>query len=139
MSHPFIHAQNSARIFGGDAADYQHIHNWFDETKAWCPDWRHRAIRHHEEGILECMSIFGETLTNSAGQTISMLRIGQQHLIEDLGFLATARDWMEHFDAFSWEAFKEAKTRNRKEAVRAMEDKVPSRLLHSILSTEGAI
>ena len=44
MAHPLRHAENSARKFGGKAEDYLPIHNWFDESKAFFPDFRHRAF-----------------------------------------------------------------------------------------------
>ena len=42
MAHPLKHAQSSARKFGGRAEDYLPIHNWFDESKAFLGDFRHR-------------------------------------------------------------------------------------------------
>jgi hypothetical protein len=51
MAHPFEHAQSSAKKFGGRAEDYLAIHTWLDESKAFFPDFRHRALRHHAEGI----------------------------------------------------------------------------------------
>jgi len=51
MAHPLKHAQNSARKFGGKPEDYLPIHSWFDESKAFLADFRHRALRHHAEGI----------------------------------------------------------------------------------------
>lgn len=47
MAHPAEHAQSSARKFGGTPEDYLAIHRWFDESKAFFPDFRHRALRHH--------------------------------------------------------------------------------------------
>ncbi len=47
MAHPFKHAESSARKFGGKAEDYLAIHNWFDESKSFFTDFRHRALRHH--------------------------------------------------------------------------------------------
>jgi len=47
MAHPFKHAESSARKFGGKAEDYLPIHNWFDESKAFIADFRHRSLRHH--------------------------------------------------------------------------------------------
>src|SRR5438876_5356026 len=70
MAHPWHHAQRSARLYGGVAADYLPIHQWFDESKAHMPDLRHRALRHHSEGIFLCEQIFGPTLRNSAGKDI---------------------------------------------------------------------
>ncbi|MEZ6124026.1 MAG: hypothetical protein R3C49_12750 [Planctomycetaceae bacterium] len=51
MAHPWHHAQRSASLFGGTAEDYLAIHDWFDESKAHLADFRHRALRHHSEGI----------------------------------------------------------------------------------------
>ena len=59
MAHPLRHAESSARTFGGKAEDYVPIHAWFDESKAYLPDFRHRALRHHSEGIFLCERIFG--------------------------------------------------------------------------------
>lgn len=65
MANPHHHAVSSAKKWGGVWEDYIAVHEWFDATKAWCPDFRHRAIRHHSEGIFECMSVFGTTITLS--------------------------------------------------------------------------
>jgi hypothetical protein len=43
MAHPLKHAQNSVRKFGGLAEDYLAVHMWFDESKAFFADFRHRA------------------------------------------------------------------------------------------------
>ena len=51
-------------MFGGTAEDYLAIHDWFDESKAHLPDLRHRALRHHSEGIFLCERLFGPTVTN---------------------------------------------------------------------------
>ena len=47
MAHPLKHAQSSAHKFGGRPEDYLNIHNWFDESKSFLGDFRHRALRHH--------------------------------------------------------------------------------------------
>jgi len=59
MAHPLKHAQNSARKFGGKPEDYLPIHSWFDESKAFLADFRHRALRHHAEGIFLAEKLFG--------------------------------------------------------------------------------
>lgn len=70
MTHAYYHAQSSARTFGGVPEDYLAIHNWFDATKiAYC-DFRHRALRHHAEGIFEAERLFGVTVKNSAGKEV---------------------------------------------------------------------
>ena len=80
MAHPFKHAESSARKFGGKAEDYLLIHNWFDESKAFLPDFRHRALRHHAEGIFLCERIFGVAITNSEGKQVPVRYIGEQHV-----------------------------------------------------------
>jgi hypothetical protein len=57
MAHPYHHAVRSARLFGGKPEDYLAIHNWFDESKAHLADFRHRALRHHSEGIFRRHSL----------------------------------------------------------------------------------
>ena len=70
MAHPYHHALSSARKHGGRPEDYQPIHDWFDESKAFLPDFRHRALRHHAEGIFLCERVFGTTITNSDGKEV---------------------------------------------------------------------
>ena len=94
MAHPFKHAESSARKFGGKAEDYLLIHNWFDESKAFMTDFRHRALRHHREGIFLCERIFGVAITNSEGKQVPVRYIGEQHVSEDLGRIPTAQDWL---------------------------------------------
>ena len=77
MAHPFKHAESSARKFGGKAEDYLLIHNWFDESKAFIADFRHRALRHHAEGIFLCERIFGVAITNSEGKRVPVRYIGE--------------------------------------------------------------
>ena len=51
MGHPYHHALSSVKKWGGTADDYLPLHQWFDESKAITADFRHRALRHHAEGI----------------------------------------------------------------------------------------
>jgi len=85
MAHPWKHAESSARRFGGKLEDYLPIHNWFDESKAFLPDFRHRALRHHAEGIFLAERIFGVAIVNSDGTTVPVRYVGEQHVKEDLG------------------------------------------------------
>jgi hypothetical protein len=102
VSHPQIHAKSSVRFFGGSLNDYIEIHNWFDQTKAWMPDMRHRAIRHHSEGIFECEKLFGESFLNSDGKTVYTRYVGEQHVIEDLGFIPKASDYLDEMKINDW-------------------------------------
>lgn len=102
MAHPWHHAERSARMFGGCAEDYLEIHNWFDESKAHLPDVRHRALRHHSEGIFLCERLFGVTLTNSDGKRIPVRLIGEQHVKDDLGWVPTVKDWLSGLKVEKW-------------------------------------
>lgn len=70
MAHPYHHALSSVKKWGGEVKDYLAIHSWFDESKAFWADFRHRALRHHAEGIFLCERLFGPTLTNADGRVI---------------------------------------------------------------------
>jgi hypothetical protein len=82
MAHPIKHAQSSARKFGGRAEDYLPIHNWFDESKAFFADFRHRALRHHAEGIFLAERVFGVVFVNSDGKQVPVRYVGEQHVRE---------------------------------------------------------
>lgn len=96
MSHPYYHAQSSARRHGGEAADYLALHEWFDETKAHMPDPRHRALRHHAEGIFLAVQVFGVTIQNREGKEVPTRILGEQHVKEDLGYIPTVKDWLQY-------------------------------------------
>lgn len=102
MAHPLIHAQRSAKKFGGEPEDYLAIHAWFDESKAFFGDFRHRALRHHTEGIFLAERLFGGAITNSSPTTVPVRYIGEQHVKEDLGRIPTAQDWLCQIQPQRW-------------------------------------
>lgn len=102
MSHPYHHAVSSARRYGGTPEDYLAIHSWFDESKAFIADLRHRALRHHAEGIFMCETIFGTTLTNSDGRVVPVRFVAEQHVKEDLGRIPTVSDWLRGLRIERW-------------------------------------
>lgn len=104
MTHPHFHAVSSARMFGGSPEDYLEIHAWFDATKESFCDFRHRALRHHAEGIFECERVFGETLTNSDGKAVPVRYVGEQHVMEDCGRIPTVADWLGKIQPEAWMA-----------------------------------
>jgi hypothetical protein len=65
MADAYHHAVSSSRQWGGTPEDYLDIHSWFDSTKRHFNDPRHRALRHHSEGIGLCIDIFGPTVSLS--------------------------------------------------------------------------
>ena len=102
MAHPLFHANSSARKYGGKPDDYLAIHNWFDESKSYMGDVRHRALRHHAEGIFLCEKLFGVSITNSDGREVPVRFIGEQHVIEDLGRIPSVSDWLSEMTMKAW-------------------------------------
>lgn len=102
MAHSYHHAVSSAKKWGGVPEDYLEIHNWFDESKSMMADFRHRALRHHAEGIFLAERLFGVTITNSEGRVVPTRFIGEQHVKEDLGRIPSMQDWMENITPKRW-------------------------------------
>lgn len=98
---PLQHAIISAKKFGGIPEDYLDIHTWFDHSKAHIADSRHRMLLHNSFGIWLCESVFGELMVkpgtdivyrtsyiiNSDDKKISVRDVGEQHVLDDLGFI----------------------------------------------------
>ena len=96
MATPLHHAQSSVNRWGGTVDDYLFIHNWFDETKAFHPDFRHRAIRHHSQGVQECIKKYGDYIELNNNKKVPIKLIAEQHLIEDCGYIPSMSDWLMH-------------------------------------------
>jgi len=102
MSHPYYHCLINVKRWGGKPDDYAKLNSWFDETKAILPDMRHRALRHHSEGIFMLERIFGETIINSDGRVVPVRKIGEEHCIADLGYIPAASDWLRAIRPEAW-------------------------------------
>lgn len=102
MSHPLFHAISSQKQHGGSIDDYLPLHNWLDETKAHFPDMRHRALRHHSEGIFWAEEKFGVYITNSDGKMVPTRVLAEQHIKEDIGFIPTIADYLKEMKPTSW-------------------------------------
>lgn len=107
MSKPLIHAQRSAKIFGGKPDDYIPIHNLMDSTKGSFSDNRHRLLTHNSwfvqpDGILE--QVFGISIKNSDGKDVPVREIGEQHILDDFGgkFIPTVQDWLVELGFPKW-------------------------------------
>jgi len=130
MAHPYHHALSSVRKWGGQVGDYLPIHSWFDDSKAYLGDFRHRALRHHAEGIFMCEKIFGVTVANSDGKIIPVRWVGEQHVKEDLGRIPSAGDWLRCIRPEPWmgrtaklEAEQELITPDQNESTGEMENR----------------
>ncbi len=91
---PWIHAESSARKWGGDPADYIALHEWFDVTKELTGNWTHRALRHHAHGVEEAVRLFGPAIINTEGRRIPTRPLAEQHVKEDCGYIPTVQDWL---------------------------------------------
>ena len=102
MAHPLHHAESSARKFGGEPDEYLALHQFLDGSKEHLADFRHRALRHHSEGIFMLERLFGSTLTLSTGRVLPVRFVGEQHVLEDLGRIPTVQDWLMKIQPESW-------------------------------------
>ena len=109
----FNHSKSSVKYFGGTENDYHNIHAWFDRSKNYYGDIRHRALRHHTQGIEECEKHFGITIENSDGKIIPIRSIAEQHIREDLGFIPSVQDWLKEIVPKPWMASTKKHTKKK--------------------------
>ena len=102
MSNSWHHAESSARRFGGKPEDYHALHTWFDASKEHLANFRHRALRHHTQGIFEAERVFGATILNSDNQHVPVRLLGEQHVREDCGRIPSLADWLSQIHAQEW-------------------------------------
>ena len=102
MAHCYFHALSSVRKWGGAPQDYLPLHQWFDQSKAILADPRHRALRHHAEGIFMLETLFGATIVNADGRIVPVRLIGEQHVREDLGSIPSFSDWARLITPQTW-------------------------------------
>lgn len=103
MTHALFHAQSSVRRFGVKVEDYQAIHDWFDATKELFCDFRHRALRHHSQGVFEAERLFGTAICNSDGKLVPVRYIAEQHIKEDGGgIVPSVSDWLSRLWPETW-------------------------------------
>jgi len=99
---PRLHAQISAKKYGGVPEDYQKYHNFFDQTKAHIADVRHRAILHNAWGIFLLEHMYGTHFLNSEGKEVSVRDIGEQHVLDDLGRIPSLSECLAELPHQDW-------------------------------------
>ena len=104
MSNPLIHAERSAKKWGGSANDYLALHHWFDATKAHLPDNRHRMLLHNSFGMLLAEQVFGPVIENSLGRRVFVRDLAAQHIVEDLGYVPTVQECLAELPLQTWMA-----------------------------------
>jgi hypothetical protein len=98
-----FHAQSSVRRFGGKVEDYIALHDWLDATKETYCDFRHRALRHHSQGVFEAERVFGITIENSDGTQVPTRMLAERHIQEDCdGIVPSVSDWLSRIRPESW-------------------------------------
>lgn len=104
MAKAWVHAQSSAKRWGGKPEDYIAIHEKIDSTKMAHAEVTHRAVFHSAFGIYLVEDIFGRTITNSDGTEVFVRDVAEQHVLEDLGFIPSLSDWLKEMPARPWMA-----------------------------------
>lgn len=99
---PFLHANSSAKRFGGKPEDYLPIHEFMDSSKAHIADARHRALFHSTFGCFVVERFFGAVAKNSEGKDYSPRDVAEQHCVEDLGHIPTVGDWLADMPLKQW-------------------------------------
>ena len=121
MAKPWIHAESSARRWGGKPQDYIEIHDFMDSSKSAFPDNRHRALTHNSWFIWIVERVFGHNIEvdlglcdngpcDKCGQTgystrlVSVRDICEQHILEDFGnkFIPSPQDYLENMEYMGW-------------------------------------
>jgi hypothetical protein len=99
---PHLHAKNSVNKHGGVLEDYLAIHDFIDSSKIAVPDMRHRAMLHSAWGVYLVERVFGTLIVNSDGKKVSTRDIAEEHVIDDLGFIPTMQDYLQHMTLEPW-------------------------------------
>lgn len=119
--HSYLHAQASARKWGGTPEDYLPIHEWIDQFKSTFGDVRHRAMLHHAKGPWMAQEVFGPTLTiqrKEGGTKKVMVRdVAEHHIVEDLGWLPSPADFLACMECKVWMGGKQHKLVSREDFV----------------------
>jgi len=102
---PKIHADLSAKRFGGKFEDYIDIHELMDSTKSTFPDNRHRCITHNSWfSTIVIPKIFGHERINSDGKKYSTKDVAEFHILEDfrMKFIPSVQDYLENLELKPW-------------------------------------
>jgi hypothetical protein len=102
---PFIHAELSAKRFGGVPEDYLDIHELMDSSKAAFPNNAHRVLTHNSWFVVTILpKVFGHQRTNSSGKKYNVKDVGEYHILEDfrMKFIPSVQDYLENLVVQPW-------------------------------------
>lgn len=91
---PLEHSERSVLRYGGVTEDYQKIHDLLDVSKSVHADMRHRAILHNSLGPFIAEEAYGTYLINADGKKVAVRSIAEDHIIEDMGRIPNASEFM---------------------------------------------
>jgi hypothetical protein len=127
VSNSYHHAQSSARKWGGTPETYLPIHELIDGSKRAFGDVRHRALLHNTWGVWICQEVFGRVLSvecptvlGSITKKVPVREIAERHIEEDLGFIPTPGDWLEHMNIVTWMGGKRHRFVGREEVLNSI-------------------
>ena len=125
MAQSYLHAQASARHFGGKPEDYIAIHEWIDQYKSTFGDVRHRAMLHHTKGPWLAQEVFGHvieiTLDDGKTKKVTVRDIAEHHIVEDLGCIPSPGDWLDCMNCVTWMGGKRNKFIGREEMLNSIQ------------------
>lgn len=101
----WYHAKSAAHKWGGEPEHYLPIEEFIDSSKQVIGDARHRSLYHHTLGVFLAQEIFGKTLTVVKKNTsiqVPVREIAERHIIEDLGWLPSPKDYIDGMTAAPW-------------------------------------
>ena len=90
MAKADIHAESSAKKFGGEADDYLELHEFMDSSKAFLGDNRHRALFHSTAGIYYMQKVFGVDF-KALGELMEKYSLPEGFITDFLALLAHNR------------------------------------------------
>jgi hypothetical protein len=105
----WYHAQSAARKWGGRPEDYIDLEEFIDSSKKIIGDIRHRSLYHHTAGAWLCQQVFGRTLEIGHKQ-VPVRLVAEQHIIEDLGWLPSPKDYVDNMKLAPWMGGKRERT-----------------------------
>jgi hypothetical protein len=101
---PLIHAQSSAKQYGGSPEEYLAVHDLMDSSKAVISDNRHRLLTHQAWFLFIAEKIIGHSFTNSEDRQVSIRDLAEMHCLEDFSmrFIPTAEDYLRLVPRKEW-------------------------------------
>ena len=102
---PYIHAELSAKRYGGVPEDYLDIHELMDSSKAAFPNNAHRVLTHNSWFVVTILpKVFGHRRKNSAGRLYNVKDVGEYHILEDfrMQFIPSVQDYLENLVVQPW-------------------------------------